>query len=171
MIGNSYFDEFKRAVTGGYYIANREQLMLMEYLEHTILSRDDMYFNQEMIEKYIRFSEKNFFPLALYQKFVSSFIFLYWKKNGRVVFREFFITLGRGGGKNGWMSTLGAFFISPLHGIDGYNATITANSEDQAKMSFVEVYNTIQKKKLEKHYEAKKTEITVLVTVRNNVLA
>ena len=65
LIGNSYFDEFKRAVTGGSYIANREQLMLMEYLEHTILSRDDMYFNQEMIEKYIRFSEKNFFPLAL----------------------------------------------------------------------------------------------------------
>lgn len=160
MIENRYFTELKQAIADGSYIANREQVMLLEYLEHTILSRDDIYFNYGMMEDYIRFSEKHFFPLALYQKFVSSFIFLYWKKNGRVVFREFFITLGRGGGKNGWMSTLGAFFISPLHGIDGYNATITANSEDQAKMSFTEVYNTIQKRKLEKHYEAKKTEIT-----------
>ncbi|MDO5346305.1 MAG: terminase large subunit [Lachnospiraceae bacterium] len=122
--------------------------------------RDDMYFDYEMIENYIRFSEKHFFPLALYQKFISSFIFLYWKKNGRVVFREFLVTLGRGGGKNGWMSTLGAFFISPLHGIYGYNATITANSEDQAKMSFDEVYTVIQKRKLERHYDAKKTAIT-----------
>lgn len=160
MTENRYFDEFKRAIADGRYVANKEQLMLVDYLEHTILTRDDIYFDHEMTEKYIRFSEKHFFPLALYQKFVSPFIFLYWKKDGRVVFREFFMTLGRGGGKNGWMSTLGAFFISPLHGIDGYNATITANSEDQAKMSFVEVYNTIQKRKLEKHFEAKKTEIT-----------
>lgn len=119
-----------------------------------------MYFDYEMIENYIRFSEKQFFPLALYQKFISSFVFLYWKETGRVVFREFLITLGRGGGKNGWMSTLGAFFISPLHGIDGYNTTITANSEDQAKMSFDEVYTVIQKRKLEKHFDAKKTAIT-----------
>lgn len=160
MIKNKYFEEFKRAIAEGCYIASREQVMLMEYLERVILSRDDLYFDQKMMEDYIKFSEKHFFPLALYQKMISSFIFLYWRKNGRVVFREFFITLGRGGGKNGWMSTLGAFFISPLHGIDGYNVTITANSEDQAKMSFVEVYNTIQKKRLEKHYEAKKTEIT-----------
>lgn len=160
MIENRYFTDLKQAIAGGSYIANREQVLLLEYLERTILSRDDIYFDYGMMENYIRFSEKYFFPLALYQKFVSSFIFLYWKKNGRVVFREFFITLGRGGGKNGWMSTLGAFFISQLHGIDGYNATITANSEDQAKMSFTEVYNTIQKKKLERHYEAKKTEIT-----------
>lgn len=160
MIKNKYFDAFKQAIEEGTYIANKEQLQLVSYLENTIMVRDDMYFDYEMIENYIRFSEKHFFPLALYQKFISSFIFLYWKKNGRVVFREFLVTLGRGGGKNGWMSTLGAFFISPLHGIYGYNATITANSEDQAKMSFDEVYTVIQKRKLERHYDAKKTAIT-----------
>lgn len=160
MIECRYFDEFKEAIEKGSYIANKEQMQLVEYLEKNILTRDDMYFNQEMIEKYIRFSEKYFFPLALYQRFVTAFVFLYWKKNDRVVFREFLITLGRGGGKNGWMSTLGNFFISPLHGITGYNTTITANSEDQAKMSFDEVYNVIQTKKLERHFDVKKTAIT-----------
>lgn len=164
MIKNKYLDEIKKAIADGLYIANREQMQLVEYLENTIMVHEDMYFNYDMIENYIRFSEKNFFPLALYQKFISSFIFLYWKKNDRVVFREFLITLGRGGGKSGWMSTLGAFLISPLHGIRGYNATITANSEEQAKMSFDEVYTVIQIKKLEKHYEAKKTAITGLQT-------
>ena len=164
MIRIKYFDEFKRAIEDGTYIANKEQIQLVKYLESKILTRDDIYFNEEMFENYVKFSEKHFFPLALYQKFVSSFIFLYWKKNDRVVFREFLITLGRGGGKNGWMSTLGAFFISPLHGIYGYNATITANSEDQAKMSFDEVYTIIQKRHLEKHFEAKKTAITGKVT-------
>lgn len=160
MIQNDHFDEYKKAIKGGSYVANKEQLQLIEYLEEVILSRDDVYFNEEMIENYIRFSEKNFFPLALYQRFISSFVFLYWKNNDRVVFREFLITLGRGGGKNGWMSTLGGFFVTPLHGIRGYNATITANSEDQAKMSFDEVYTMIQMKKLENHFDVKKTVIT-----------
>ena len=102
------------------------------------------------MEDYVKFSEKQFFPLAIYQKFIASFVFFYWKNIDRVVFREFLITLGRGGGKNGWMSTLGAFFISPLHGIRNYNATITANSEDQAKMSFDEVFNIIQIRNLVK---------------------
>ena len=53
--------------------------------------------------------------------------------------------LGRGGGKNGFISSLVHFFISPLHPIENYNVSIIANSEDQAKTSFTEVYNTIKK--------------------------
>ena len=164
MISNKYIDEFKRAIKNGTYIANKEQLQLVEYLEKEILTRDDIYFDTDMTDNYIRFAEKQFFPLALYQKFISSFIFLYWKRNNRVVFREFLITLGRGGGKNGWMSTLGSFFISELHGIKGYNVTITANSEDQSKVSFDESCTTIQTKRLEKHYDAKKKTITGIKT-------
>lgn len=36
---------------------------------------------------------------------------MYWKNKDRVVFREFLVTLGRGGGKNGFLSTLGAFLF------------------------------------------------------------
>ncbi|HAP4214714.1 TPA: terminase large subunit, partial [Enterococcus faecalis] len=112
------------------------------------------------LENYIKFSEKYFFPLSIYQKFIATFVFMYWKNKDRVVFREFLVTLGRGGGKNGFLSTLGAFFISELHGIRGYNSTITANSEDQAKMSFDEVYNVILSRNLKKHFNAKKSVIT-----------
>ncbi|EOL42007.1 terminase TerL endonuclease subunit [Enterococcus phoeniculicola] len=160
MIEAKYFEEYKQLVLSGAHVACHKQLLLIKYLEQKILSRDDLYINYDMLEKYIRFSEKNFFPLAVYQKFIATFIFMYWKKNDRVVFREFLITIARGAGKNGFLSTLGAFFISPLHGIKGYNSTITANSEEQAKMSFEEVYNVIQSKKLTKQFDAKKTVIT-----------
>lgn len=160
MIEVKYFDEYKQAIEEGRHVVCKEQLQLIEYLEREILPRDDIYLNEKMLENYIKFAEKQFFPLALYQKFIASFVFLFWKRNDRVVFREFLITLGRGGGKNGWMSTLGGFFISPLHGIPGYNTTITANSEDQAKMSFDEVYTMVQVRGLEKQFDAKKTVIT-----------
>lgn len=160
MIHAKYFEEYKRLITTGEHPACKEQHLLVKYLEEKILSRDDLYLDEKMLENYITFSEKNFFPLAIYQKFIATFVFLYWKKNDRVVFREFLITIARGAGKNGFMSTLGAFFISPLHKIRNYNVTITANSEDQAKMSFDEVFAVIQMKKLEKQYDPKKTAIT-----------
>lgn len=51
--------------------------------------------------------------------------------------------LGRGGGKNGLISVVTHFLISELHGIPEYNISIVANSEEQAKTSFEEVYNAI----------------------------
>lgn len=160
MIKAKYFEEYKRLIFSEEHAACKEQFLLVNFLETKILSRDDLYIDEEKLENYIKFSEKQFFPLAIYQKFIATFIFMYWKEKDRVVFREFLITLGRGGGKNGFLSTLGAFLISELHGIRGYNATITANSEDQAKMSFEEVFNTIHTKKLQRHYDAKKSVIT-----------
>lgn len=160
MIHAKYFEKYKELVYSGEYVACKEQFLLIKYLEEKILSRDDVYIDEEMLENYIKFAEKQFFPLAIHQKFIATFIFMYWKGKDRVVFREFLDTIARGGGKNGFMSTLGAFFISPLHGIPGYNATITANSEDQAKMSFEEVFNTIHTKNLHKAFDAKKSVIT-----------
>lgn len=160
MIKAKYFEEYKRLLYSGLHVACKEQFLLVKYLETKILSRDDVFIDEEKLENYIKFSEKQFFPLSIYQKFIATFVFMYWKDKDRVVFREFLITLGRGGGKNGFLSTLGAFFISQLHGVPGYNATITANSEDQAKMSFDEVYNVILSKNLKRHFIAKKSVIT-----------
>lgn len=134
--------------------------MLIDVLKEKVLSRDDIYFDNDLIDKYVRFAEKNFFPLAKYQKFITPFIFLYYKDSGEVFFDEFLITLARGGGKNGFMSTRDAFFISPLYPIKNYDVTITANSEKQGKVSFEEVYETIQAKGLENHYYLTKMNIT-----------
>lgn len=164
MIKNKYFDEYKRAIKAGELIVCKEQVDLVKYLEKNVLSRNDIYFDFDKIEKYIRFSDKNFFKLAKWQEFIASFIFCYWKDTEDNVFDEFLITIARGGGKNGFLSTLGAFFISPLHGIRNYDATITANSENQGKVSFKETYETIQARGLEKQYALTKLEITGRIT-------
>lgn len=117
--------------------------MLIEYLQKHVLSRDDLYFDDEMIENCIRFGEKWYFPLAAFQKFLIAFVFLFFKKNNRVFYRKHLWMLGRGGGKNGLISVVTHFLTSPLHGIKEYNVSIVANSEEQAKTSFEETYNVI----------------------------
>lgn len=122
---------------------SKYQVLLFSYLKKYILNRDDIYFDTEEHENYIKFTEKNYFNLEPFQKFITAFVFLYHKDGDYPFYPQFFLYKARGAGKNGLISTLANFFISDLHGIRNYNISIVANSEDQAKTSFEEIYNTI----------------------------
>ncbi|MGT9565287.1 terminase TerL endonuclease subunit [Enterococcus faecalis] len=154
---NYYIQQYKK----GEIKLNKERIELIEYLERDILSRDDIYFNDKMIDDCINYGEKWFFELQPFQKFLIAFVFLYFKKNNRNFYRKFLWMFGRGGGKNGLLSVVLNFLQTELHGILDYNISIVANSEDQAKTSFEEIYNTIKRNKtLQKAFEYGKTVIT-----------
>lgn len=159
-----FFEEYVDLYERGIISFNKERIQLINYLKNEVLIRDDIYFDEDMIQKFIRYTEKNFFPLAKYQKFITPFIFLYRKEDDEVFFDEFLNSIARGGGKNGFMSARDSFFISPLHGIENYDVTITANSEKQGKVSFKEVYETVQRKRLEQQFYLTKMAITNRVT-------
>lgn len=143
MIMNKYVQDYIDLYKSGKIKLNIERIQLIEYLQTHVLTREDIFFDDEMIENYIRFTEKWYFKLEPFQKFIAAFIFLFYKKDRSIFFDQFFFFLGRGGGKNGLISSVAHFFISPLHGIDRYNISIVANSELQAKTSFKEIYETI----------------------------
>ncbi|HFR4576474.1 TPA: terminase TerL endonuclease subunit, partial [Streptococcus suis] len=80
-------------------------------------------------------------------------------------YKKILIMMGRGGGKNGLISGIIAYLLTPFHGIDKYNVSLVANSEDQAKTSFEEIYNTIESnEKLKVLYYNTKSEIKNLQT-------
>jgi phage terminase large subunit-like protein len=143
MISNKHVDEYIRQYRTGQIKLNKERIMLIEHLEEHVLTREDLYFNDDMIEKFIKFTEKWYFPLQSFQKFIAAFVFLFHKEDDSVFYEQFLIMMARGGGKNGFISALSHFFISPLHGINRYNISIVANSELQAKTSFKEIYDVV----------------------------
>lgn len=65
--------------------------------------------------------------------------------------------MGRGSGKNGLISALAAFLISPLNGIRGYDGSIIANSEDQAKTSVKEIADAVHDPKMLRLWNANST--------------
>lgn len=138
-------------------------VLLFTYLTSHVLSRDDLYFDEVTHERYIAFTEKNYFKLMPFQKFITAFVFLYYKEGNYPFFEQFFLYKARGAGKNGLISSLTNFFISDLHGIENYNVSIVANSEEQAMTSFDEVFNVINtsanNKALKSHFHAKRSEI------------
>lgn len=160
MISYPYIDEYIHQWRGGEILLNKERILLIEWLEQDILTRDDIYFDSEQIENFIRFAEKWYFKLEPFQTFLTCFIFLRYKEDDNLVFDEFFIYMARGAGKNGFISALVNYFISNLHGIDFYNVSIVANSEKQAKTSFTEVFNVIDMNEhLQEYFKHKKALI------------
>lgn len=139
-----YVSYYIQKYKDGKIVLNEKRIELIDFLEKHILTRDDLYFDIQKIEDYIKFSEKWFFDLQDFQKFISCFVFLYEEDTLSPYFSEFFISMARGGGKNGYISTLGAFFMTPLHGIPKYNMSVVANSEKQAQVSFREIYEMIE---------------------------
>ena len=165
MISQKYVDEYIDLYEQGKVLFNEERKLLVEYLKRDILSRDDLYFNDEMIEDCIRFGEKWFFPLGPFQRFLIAFVFLFFKSNNRVFYRKFLWMLGRGGGKNGLITVICAFLISELHGIREYNISVVANSEEQAKTSVEEAGNVVkQHATLQKAFKATATQVLGKIT-------
>lgn len=161
MIHQKYIDEYFKLYNDGKIKLNEERILLIEYLNKYVLIRDDIFFDNEMIENAIRFTEKWYFKLTPTDKFLYTFVFLFFKENKRVFYRKNLWLVARGFGKNGKISALVNFLISPLHGIPEYDVSLVANSEDQAKTSFKEVYNAVGRGgALGKMFRRTKTQIT-----------
>ncbi|MEB7998914.1 terminase large subunit [Staphylococcus saprophyticus] len=160
MISNKHVDEYIRLWKTGKILLNKERILLIAYLEKEVLTRDDLYFDEEQIENFIKFTERWYFPLQPFQKFIVPFVFLFENEGDFLYYEQFFITLGRGGGKNGLITALSNYFISYLHGVSNYDISVVANSEDQAKTSFEEAYNMIERNDLEDMFYLTKLVIT-----------
>jgi phage terminase large subunit-like protein len=159
-----YIDEYFSLIRSGKIPACKEQFQLLDFVE-AILSRDDVYINSEMVDNSVNVPAK-YFPYTLFpwEKFVNVFVFgLRWKADDTLVFNRHFLYMGRGAGKNGFISWDGFFMMSKQHGIPNYNIDIIATSEDQAKTSFLDVYNVLEhpdnEKKLKKAFYRSKVEI------------
>ena len=50
MIKAKYFEEYKRLLYSGLHVACKEQFLLVKYLETKILSRDDVFIDEEKLE-------------------------------------------------------------------------------------------------------------------------
>lgn len=161
MIPHHYVSDYIKLYEKKKIKFNKERQLLVSYLKKHIFSRDDLHFDSDQIDKCVRYIERYHFPLQPFQKFIIAFFFLINSNTGRLHYRKYLLMMGRGGGKNGLISGISNYLISELHGIDNYDISIVANSEDQAMTSFNEVFDTIDSsERLKKSFNHRKSIIT-----------
>ncbi|MBP1044400.1 hypothetical protein I6N95_25660 [Vagococcus sp. BWB3-3] len=160
MIHQKHVDYYIQQYCDGKIKLNKERIELIEYLERDILSRDDLYFDDKMIDDCIAYGDKWYFEMQPFQKFLIAFIFLHFKKNDRNFYRKFLWLFGRGGGKNGLLSVVLNFLQTELHGVREYNISIVANSEDRLRLVLRKFRTQLNEIKfLQKAFECGKSKI------------
>lgn len=162
-----FIDPYIRKIKNNEVEHCKEQEQMIDNIVIPTLEREDVVIDDEKIEKGL--SLQKYFPYRLieWEVFLFALIVGVTFTDGDIVFNDIRIMVGRGSGKNGFISFLCFYFLSPYHGIHGYNIDLMANAEDQAKTSFKDVYEIITdpvkeeyKKVLKNNYHATKELIT-----------
>ncbi len=144
-----------------------EQKKLIRLVKNAF-ANESLKYSAIQIEKYL--SYQKYFPFELFPWEVFCFVChnCIFKSDGSPRWSDLFILMGRGGGKNGYLSFEDFCLLTETNGVAYYDIDICANSEEQAKTSFDEIYNILEnpkwRKKFEKNFRWNKTEIVNLKT-------
>lgn len=160
-------DEYMQAVRSGKIKASKELHQAMDYIDRKLSPPADVRIDTGKTEKAIDLIERYFeMTLLPWERFIIALVHCYYRQNDTVVFGEFFIMMGRGNGKNGFISGLAWYLTTKYHGVKGYNVDIIANSEDQAETSFNDIYTMLEDTwvKSKKFFYKSKEEIRNLNT-------
>lgn len=143
----------------------KEQLLLCDYIEHCFLE-ENLFVDETQLQKYL--SLQKYFPFQLVEWEVFCFTLhnCTYLKPGILRWPDLFILVGRGAGKNGYLSFEDFCLISEYNIIKNYDIDICANAEEQARTSFDDVYNVLEdnEKKLKTHFSWNKEIIQNLKT-------
>lgn len=159
--------EYLDIIESGVFRINEER-KLLAILVRKAFKEEELFYDEEQINKY--FSYQKYFPFDLFswEKFLFVLHNCIFKKDGTPRWSDLFALMGRGGGKNGYLSFEDFCLITENNGIYQYDIDICANSEEQARTTFDEIYNILENpkwtKKLRKFFRWTKTEIQNIVT-------
>ena len=157
-----HLQEYINIVENGVHRTCEEQKQLVALVKR-VFETETLRINEEQIEKYL--SYQKYFPFELFPWEIFCFILhcCVFKSDGNPRWADLFALMGRGGGKNGYLSFEDFCLITETNGVAYYDIDICANSEEQARTSFDEIYNVLEnpkwRKKFENNFRWTKTEI------------
>ena len=148
-------------VRSGKIAVCKEQIQICDYVEDRF-KKEKLIVDQEQLNKYL--SLQKYFPFNLLEWEVFCFTLhnCTYSKPGILRWPDLFILVGRGAGKNGYLSFEDFCLLSEYNPVKNYDIDICANSEEQAKTSFDDIWNVLEenKKKLQSHFTWTKELIT-----------
>lgn len=149
----------------------KEQEDMINNIIIPVLEREDVHIDEKRIEEGLSLQKYFHYKLIEWEIFLFALIVGVLTNDGDIFFKDIKIIVGRGSGKNGFVSFLVFYLLSPYHDIRGYDIELLANAEKQAKTTFGDIYEVITepekksyKSALDKNYKATKEEIIGIKT-------
>lgn len=154
MIDCPEITDYLEMVERGKYPVCKEQKQLAAFICKTFAA-ERLTINREQLGKYLALQKYFTYKLFPWEIFVFALHNCVYREDGRLRWPEAFLYMGRGGGKNGYLSFEDFALLTPVNGVPDYHIDIFANSEDQARTSFDDVYGVLERneKKLSKFFK------------------
>ena len=145
--------DYIRIVRSGEYPVCREQLQLCDLIER-IFATEDLRVDTDQLRAYLGYQKYFTFELFPWEIFCFALHNCVYRADGALRFPVLLIYIGRGGGKNGYLSFEDFCLLTKANGVPEYHIDIFATSEDQAKQSFTDVWNVLDanESKMRKHF-------------------
>lgn len=126
-----------------------------------VFETEELYIDTKLLHNYMKLEKYFPFKLFPWEIFLLTLHCCVFRRDGLPRFPDLLIFVGRGAGKNGYLAFEDFALISPYHGIEEYDIDICATAEDQAKTSFDDIYNVLEKhrRKLIRFFKWNKTVI------------
>lgn len=156
-----FIDGYLEEIESGHFETSKDIKMMVNLVKNK-LKQPGVVIRDVQIDEAIRIIHKYFdYELFSWEKFVLAIAHCFYEEDDSLVFKDIFILMARGNGKNGLISPLAFYFSTHYHGVAEYDIELIANSEDQAKTSFDDVYRVLEKhdKKLKKFFYKSKVLI------------
>ena len=157
---NRYIQDYIDLVESGKYRVCNDQILLIEFVKN-VFETESIYVDGEQAERYFQLQKYFEYKLFEWEKFCFVLHNCTYSAPGVLRFPTLIIVVCRGAGKNGYLAFEDFALLTPVNGIREYDIDICATSEKQAKTSFFDIYNLLERnqKKMKKHFYWNRTEI------------
>ena len=131
------------AVEHGTVEACEDQHLLVAYVRKCF-AEEEIYTDEELLDKYLR--QEQYFPFNLvpWEKFcIALHLCTFWVSSGQPRWPDLFLLIGRGAGKDAFIAYESYCLLSPHSGLREYDVDICANVEEQAMRPVKDVINVL----------------------------
>ena len=139
-------DEYIRLVRKEEFPCCKEQRQLCDLVEEAF-GTEYLTVDQDQLERYMGLQKYFEYKLFPWEKFLFALHNCVYDAEGLLRWPDLLAMLGRGAGKNGYLAFEDFALLTPVNGVSEYNIDIFANSEDQAKVTFQDIYNVLEANK------------------------
>lgn len=148
--------EYLELVERGPWRVCEEQKALAK-LVRRCFETEDIYVDTEQLGNYLRLEKYFPFQLFPWEKFLTAlWDCTYWRESGEPRWPHVFCLLGRGAGKDGYISFSSLCSVSPFCEVSRYDVDICANLEEQATRPLVDLVENLEApryaKRLNRHF-------------------
>lgn len=157
--------EWLHIVEDNHIPASRDMHQLCAMVRR-IFATERLWLDRKRLDTYLSYQQHFPFDLNASEKFMLALMLCVYMPPGIPRFKTLFLYVGRGYGKNGFITFLTFCLLSKANGILEYDVHVVATTEDQAKTSFEELRNLLERgrAKFKYGFDWTKTEIKNLAT-------